>query len=77
MRYLLPFLFLAAPALAQQPAQYSSTAEMLLRQALTCESLATSQYQQLTAQITVLTKQVTDLAKERDDLKAAAAKPTE
>lgn len=68
MRFLpLAALLIAAPAFAQQPAQYQSTPEVLLQQALKCEQIATGQYQQLT-------KQVAELTRERDDLKAAATK---
>lgn len=65
MRFLpLVVLLFAVPAFAQQPAQYQSTSEVLLQQALKCEQIATGQYQQLS-------RQVADLTKERDALKVA------
>lgn len=66
MRFL-PFaaLLFAFPAVAQQPSQYVSTAQVLLTQALSCEQIATNQYQQLSQQVAALTK-------ERDELKVKA-----
>jgi hypothetical protein len=66
---------LPAFAFAQPPQSYQPTTAMLLRQALECENIATSQYTQSQTKITDLTKQVADLTKERDDLKAAAKSP--
>ncbi len=59
----------AVPALAQE--QYVPTGEMLLRQAQTCEQIATAQYQKLSGANQTLTKTADDLTKERDAAKAA------
>lgn len=54
---------------AQSPQGYQPTSVVLLDQALRCEGLATTQFNQQQGRITDLTKQVADLTKERDDLK--------
>lgn len=55
-----------SPAFAQQPpVPYVSTTDMLLRQALNCENVAS-------AKITELQAQLVEVTKERDELRAAA-----
>lgn len=71
MRYLLPLLLAAAPAFAQQ-ATYEPTHMVLLQQAMKCEQIASSQYQQFTAERAAKDKQIAELIKERDELKAKA-----
>jgi len=73
-RLILIGLLMAGPAMAQRQ-QYIPTDEMLLRQAKSCEAIATEQLQAQAKQIADLNTKLAAVTKERDELNAKNKPP--